>query len=86
MKKKYLVIDLEKFKERYDEVTRRLNGAEMDFRGVAENNPDDLWNGPKSVWVCRAELQAVQDIMAELYGTVGLSRKMIMDLESEATE
>lgn len=86
MEKKYLVIDLEKFKNRYDEITRRLNGAEMDFRGVAESNPNALWDGPKSVGVCRAELQAVQDIMAELYGTVGVSRKLVMDLESEATE
>ena len=58
----------------------------MDFRGVAESNPNALWDGPKSVGVCRVELQAVQDIMAELYGTVGLSRKLVMDLESEATE
>ena len=86
MEKKYLVIDLEKFMERYEEISLRLKGAEMDFRGTVESNPDALWNGPKSVGVCRAELQAVQDIMTDLYGTVGMSRKLVMDLESEATD
>ena len=86
MEKKYLVIDLEKFMKRYEEVSLRLKGAEMDFQGTAESDPDNLWKGPKSVGVCRAELKATQDIMTELYGSIDMSRQMRMDLESEATE
>ena len=86
MEKKYLVIDLEQFMQRYEEVSLRLKGAEMDFKGMTESKPDDLWKGPKSIGVCRAELKATQDIMTELYRSVAMSRILRMDLESEATE
>nr|DAR84691.1 MAG TPA: hypothetical protein [Caudoviricetes sp.] len=81
MEKKYIIIDLEKFMERYEEVSLRLKAAEMDFKGTAKSNPDELWKGPKSVGVCRAELRAVQDIMTELYGSMYMTRQIELDLE-----
>lgn len=81
MEKKYLVIDLERFMERYEEVSLRLKAAEMDFKGTVKSNPDEVWKGPKSVGVCRAELKATQDIMTELYGSVYLTRQIDLDLE-----
>ena len=81
MKKRYLVIDQERFMEKYEEVSRRLKGAEMDFKGTVENNPDELWKGPKSVGVLRAELKAIQDIMTELHGSVYTTRQIELDLD-----
>ena len=81
MEKKYLVIDLERFMEKYNEVSLQLKGAELDFKRTAENDPDNLWKGLKSVGVCRAELKAVLDIMTELYGSVYLTRQIDLDLE-----
>lgn len=81
MEKKYLVIDLERFMEKYNEVSLRLKGAELDFKRTAENDPDNLWKGVKSVGVVMAELKAIQDIMTELYGSVYLTRQIDLDLE-----
>ena len=81
MEKKYLVIDLERFMERYEELSLRLKAAEMDFKGTAESKPEELWKGPKSVGVVKAELKATQDIMTELYGSVYMTRQIKLDLE-----
>ena len=81
MEKKYLVIDFERFMERYEEVTLRLRDAEMDFKGTTKSNPDILWKGPRSVGVVMAELKATQDIMTELYGSVYMTRQIKLDLE-----
>ena len=81
MEKKYLVIDLERFMEKYNEVSLRLKGAELDLKRTAENDPDNLWKGVKSVGVVMAELKAIQDIMTELYGSVYLTRQINLDLE-----
>ena len=81
MEKKYLVIDFERFMERFEEVTLRLRAAEMDFKGTTKSNPDSLWEGPRSVGVVMAELKATQDIMIELYGSVYLTRQIDLDLE-----
>ena len=81
MEKKYLVIDLERFMERYEEVSLRLKSAEMSFKRTAESNPDALWDGPKSIGVYRAELKAVQDIMTEVYGSMYMTRQIELDLE-----
>lgn len=81
MKKKYLVIDCERFMEKYEEISQRLKGAELDFKGSVEHDPDNLWKGPKSVGVVRAELKAIQDIMTELHGSIYMTRQIELDLD-----